>query len=74
MPDPIHILYIDDDAGLGRLVQRALEPTGCKVTLPVRAKSCWSRLTWTLSTYRADRRPARPAPTTTEAEVPVYWR
>lgn len=31
MPDAVRILYIDDDAGLGRLVQRALAPGGFAV-------------------------------------------
>src|SRR5262245_16075443 len=50
-----------------------LSPTE-KEALPVRTKSCWSRLTWTPSAYRADRRPTRLARTTTEAEAPVYWK
>jgi DNA-binding NtrC family response regulator len=31
MPDTIRVLYIDDDAGLGRLLQRALAPRGFEV-------------------------------------------
>lgn len=31
MPDIIRVLYIDDDAGLGRLLQRALAPRGFEV-------------------------------------------
>src|SRR5262245_51911252 len=50
-----------------------LSPTK-KGALPVRTKSCWSPLTWTPSTYRADRRPTRLARTTMEAEAPVYWK
>lgn len=31
MADPIRVLYIDDDAGLGRLMQRALAPAGMQI-------------------------------------------
>jgi two-component sensor histidine kinase len=31
MPDRVRILYVDDDAGLGRLVQKALAPSGISV-------------------------------------------
>jgi two-component sensor histidine kinase len=31
VPDPVRILYIDDDAGLGRLMQKALAPSGFAV-------------------------------------------
>lgn len=31
MADPIRVLYIDDDAGLGRLMQRALAPAGMRI-------------------------------------------
>ena len=40
MTDPVRLLYIDDDVGLGRLVHRALKPHGIDVVLePINARN-----------------------------------
>lgn len=44
MPEAVRILYIDDDAGLGRLVQRSLAPEGMEVISVTTGKDALARL------------------------------